>query len=690
MASSNTALNVSDLDFFSIKANLKEYLRSQKEFSDYDFEGSGMSVLLDILSYNTYYNSFYLNMTANESFLDTAQLRQNILSHAKAINYIPMSKQGARAKITVKVTPDPTEDQTQNYLVLDKYTQFVGSDKKGTKHPFVAINSNNATKIAGTFTFPNVVIKQGEVITMQFPVAANNYLRRYELPSANVDTTTLSVMVQESSSNTYTESYSLADDLTEIKANSKVFFVEENENLNYTVYFGDNVIGKKPKDGNIVIATYIDTVGSSANNIQNFAVVGPIGGKFKNDVRISTVQASYGGVDKESVDQIRFRAPYFYTAQNRAVTQNDYESLITRDYGNIESVSVWGGEKNDPVVYGKVYMSLKTRGYYRLTNLEKDIIKNDLINRRNVLTVIPEIVDPNYCFILIKGKVTYNPSLTNKSSGQLKDIVTQAILNYNEKELNTFKSTFKKSRLQYYIAECDPSINGSELDIYLEKRVEIDFNKNKKYTVSFDAPLQKGTISDKLYTFPEIVVDDAGKNRPVLLEEVPEAFTGIDGIDVITPGRNYDSIPAVTITGDGTGATAIAEVVNGRVVSVNITNRGSNYTQAVVSIVGVGTEATATPRLQSRFGTLRSYYYKSNGEKVIVSDDVGSIDYDKGKITIRDMIPLALVKNAYYDSNILSVDVLPNDDMIYPLRNRILSIDTNNSRSISIEMVAES
>ena len=684
MASSNTSLKVSDLDFFSIKNNLKEYLRSQKEFSDYDFDGSGMSVLLDILAYNTYYNSFYLNMAANEAFLDTAQLRHNILSHAKVINYVPMSKRAAEARINIKVTPDDSEDQDQTYLTLDKYTQFLGSDKKGNRLPFVTVNSNNATKISGSFTFPNVVIKQGEVITTQFAVDANNHLRRYELPSSNVDTSTVTVRVQESVSNTFTETYTLADDLTEITSNSRVFFIEENENLTYTLYFGDGIIGKKPANGNIIITSYIDTLGSMANNLKNFAIVGLVGDKFKNNITITTAQGASGGTEKETIDQIRFRAPNFYTSQNRAVTVNDYESLITHDYNNIESVSVWGGEDNDPIVYGKVYMSLKTKNYYTLTNLEKEIIKRDLI------TIIPEIVDPNYCYILLQGKITYNPNLTANTSGQLKDIVRSAILDYNEKELNTFKSTFKKSRLQFYIDTCESSITGSELDVYLQKQVPIEFNKAKRYEVTFDTPIQKGTIGDKLYTFPEIIVADVDRQRAVYLEEVPEAFTGIDGIDVITPGRNFDSIPTITINGDGSGATAEATVVNGRIVSIEVTNRGVNYNQATINIGGPGIEATAVARLESRFGRLRSYYYKSNGEKIIVNDNVGSIDYDKGKVIIENIVPLSLVKNSFYDSNILTVNVLPNNDMIYPLRNRILTIDPNINKSIAIDMVAES
>ncbi|NDB60591.1 hypothetical protein EB001_19410, partial [bacterium] len=452
MATSNNALKVADLDFFSIKNNLKNYLRSQSTFQDYDFEGSGMSVLLDILAYNTYYNAFYMNMAANEAFLDTAQIRNNIVSHAKMLNYVPMSKRGSEALVNVLVTPGPTENKDSQYIILDKWTNFTGAAVDGVNYPFVAIHSNTASKsVDGTYLFTNVTIKQGETITRQFLVEPSNSSRRFQIPSANVDTTTLTVTVQESNSNIQTTEYSLASDITEITSNSTVYFLEEDHDLNYTIYFGDNYIGKKPANGNIVIVTYLDTVGSRANSIARFSMTDGDGvSNLRSNVRVTVVSSAKGGTDKETEDQIRFRAPNFYTSQNRAVTSSDYETLITKDFNNIESVSVWGGEENDPPIYGKVFMSLKTKGYYTLTNLEKDTIKNTLIKKRNVITVEPEIVDPEYVFVQIRGTVRYNPNYTTKTQGQLVSLIKESVFNYSIKELYTFKSTFKLSKLQNY------------------------------------------------------------------------------------------------------------------------------------------------------------------------------------------------------------------------------------------------
>lgn len=697
MATANNALKVTELDFFSIKQNLKEFMKNQDTFSDYDFEGSGLSVLLDVLAYNTAYNAFYLNMVANESFLDTSQMRGNMLSHAKAINYVPQSAHGATAKVNLRVVPTQAQDPTNSiqHIVLERFTKFVGIDKDGVHRPFVAMHSNDAVKVAGAFNFANVVLKQGEVITLQFSADPANEQRRYEIPSANVDVDTIEVVVQESASNTWTEVYTQATDLTEIKSTSRVYFVEENENLNYTIYFGDNIIGKKPKNGSIISVTYLDTVGSRANNITKFNATDPIGPFIISTP--FTVQPSYGGTDKENLDQIRYRAPHFYTAQNRAVTENDYESLILRDYNNIEAVSVWGGETNDPPVYGKVFLSLKTKGYYTLTELEKEMIKNELIGNRNVMTIIPEIIDPNYCFIQIRGKVTYNPSLTTKTANELKQIVKQAILDYNASELNTFKSTFKKSRLQYYIDICDNSITGSDLQIFLQQRVPIEFNKVRKYTIDFGAPIRKGSLVDKLFSFPEMIVADIDQTlRAVYLEEIPSSFTGIDAVDIVDPGFGYDYVPEIIISGDGTDATAEAVVVNGRVVSINITNPGVNYTRATVSIIGGGGQgagkgvAKGTAVIAARHGTLRAYYYRTNGEKVVVLDKIGTVDYDTGRVVLNNITPLNNVENPFYDREILTISIPPESEIIPPLRNRILTIDALNAQSILIDMVPES
>lgn len=691
MQTSNTALRVTELDFYTIKENLKTFLRSQSEFQDFDFDGSGMSVLLDILAYNTHYMGYYLNMTGNEMFLDTAQLRASVLSHAKHIGYIPTSRRGAKANVNIRVTPTVIENNTATSLTLDRYTEFLGKDIDGINYTFVTQFSNTTTKTGNVFDFTGIKLIQGEVNTLQFVMNdVTNPNRRFDIPSQNVDTSTISITVQESSTNTSIEQYNLYTDITEVKANTPVFFIEEKEDSTYTFYFGDGIIGKKPKNGNIVICTYLDTAGSLANNISEFILNDTING-YSNNVAVTVANSSYGGTEKETIEQARFRAPYAYTTQNRAVTVNDYETLIKKDYPEVEAASVWGGEDNDPVVYGKVYLSLKTRGNYFLSNLDKENIKQSLIRNRNVLTIIPEIIDPSYTYVKIQGRVTYNPSLTPLTSGDLKNLVLASIQDYNDQELNTFRSIFRKSKLQYFIESSDKSITGSDIQIFLQKRQELELNETRNYDLKFELPIRKGDFNQKLSSFPQITVNDlSGIARNVFIEEVPQSFTGISSISIVNPGINYTSVPTVTITGDGIGATARAVIVNRKINRIEVTNAGIDYTRATVSITGGGgSEASAIARLENKLGTLRTYYFKPNGEKVIVNPTAGTINYDTGLVTIDSLTTSSVTLNDFYDENILTVNVPIGSEIISPVRNRILSIDFDDSSAIQIDMIAE-
>jgi hypothetical protein len=692
MATGNNTLQITDLDFNSIKNNLKNFLKNQSTFTDYDFEGSGMNVLLDLLAYNTYYNSYYMNMIANESFLDTAQLRQNILSHAKIINYVPQSRHGADAKVTINVTPSLTEDNVVSFIVMDRYTRLLGRDVDGVNYPFVTVNSNTAYKNAGSFIFPNVIIRQGEVMSHQFKMDANNTFRKFELPSANLDSTTIVVSVYESANSTSSEVYTQYQDLTEVRANSTVYFLEENDDLKYDIVFGDNVLGKRPANGSIIQVTYLDTVGVLGNNISQFAFVEPVAGLFRDNITIVASAPSAGGADKEDIELVRRRAPLAYTAQNRCITTNDYEAILTRDYPNIEAVSVWGGEDNDPIVYGKVYMSIKTKGYYTLTQLEKENIKDELIKKRNALTIVPEIIDPDFVFLLIRGTVSYTPSRTSKTEGQLQTAIREAIYKYANEELYTFKSTFKLAKLQAYIEAADPSINASDIKIFLQNRKKLKRRLNATYTVNFNAPIRKGDYLQKIFTYPEIrVLDSNSIERDVVFEETPESFTGIREVQIINAGINYTSGATITVTGDGAGAILQPVIVRGRVVSVEVINPGANYTRAFATLVDEdGSEAVLSVKLSTNFGTLRSYYFKENGEKIIVNPNAGEIDYTLGKITLNSLFPISVINNPFYDRDVLTINVVPNQNVIDPLRNRIVAIDTNNEQAIQLTLVPKS
>lgn len=686
----NTTLRVTELDFDSIKNNLKNFLRSQSQFSDFDFEGSGMNVLLDLLAYNTHYNAYYLNMIANEMFLDTSKIRQSTISHAKLINYVPESQHGAEARVNITVTPSTSEDQDTSSLTLNKYTRLIGTALDGINYPFVTINSNTSSKVDGSFNFANVIIKQGEVVTRQFLMSPTNTKRSFTIPSSNVDTSTLIVTVQESSSNTETHSYDLVEDLTEVTANSKVYFLEENEDGNYRIYFGDDVIGKKPKNDNIIICTYLDTVGSVANKINVFTLASNVG-PFNDNIITSSWGPSYSGSERESIEQVKFRAPYFYSTQNRAVTVNDYETLITKDYPNIDSATVWGGEENDPPIYGKVFLSLKPKDNYFLTNLEKESIKTSLVENRNVLTVTPEIVDPEYTYVLVRGTVNYDPTLTSMTADQIKTFVVAAIEDYRDQNLGSFKEVFQKSKLQKYIEDAEKSITSSDIKILLQKRIPLTLNQIKNYNIEFEIPIRKGDFSNSLYSFPSITVLDVNfVERKIFFEEVPSINSGIDSVEITNGGINYSTVPIVTITGDGTGATAVARIYGGRVVGIDITNKGINYSRASVAISGEsGTGVYVKPILESRISTLRTYYIKENGEKSFVNLNAGTIDYESGKIVLQSLIPTAVESNDYYEINELTINIPTDKEIVISQRNKIVDLDINDPFAVQIQVVPE-
>jgi hypothetical protein len=335
---------------------------------------------------------------------------------------------------------------------------------------------------------------------------------------------------------------------------------------------------------------------------------------------------------------------------------------------------------------------LKTRDNYELTNLEKENIKNALIRTRNVLTVIPEIVDPDYEYILVRGQVTYNPSLTSLDANQIKVLVRNAILEYGETELNLFNSTFRKSKLQNYIETAEKSITGSDISIILQKRVLLTpDNTSRNYFIPFNTKLRKGDYINKLYSYPPIEVYDLESAlRQVYFEEIPNSFTGVDSISVVNSGRGFTSQPTITITGDGLGATAEAVIVNGKIDSIRMITKGSNYTRATVSITdGGGTEATATAVLEAKLGELRTYYYKTNGEKVIVDSAAGTINYDTGVVSLTELQTTDIIANDFYDTNILTINVPSDKEIIFPMRNRILTIDENDASAIQIDMVSE-
>ena len=675
-------LRVTELDFDSIKQNLKTFLNQQSEFSDYDFEGSGLSVLLDILAYNTHYQAYYLNMVANEAFMDTALLRDSVISHAKVLGYIPYSRKASVA--TINFTAN-TGSNAASTLTIPKGFRFLSNEIDGVSYGFVTLTEVTVTKANNDFTFFNLPIYEGQLTSYSYNHnQATNPKQVFTLPDTNIDTSTISVVVQPSSSNTQTSVYSFAPDASITSSQSEVFYLQENKGQQYQIYFGDDVIGKKIPDGSIVNITYLVTNGDAANKANNFVATGTLTDSLLNsqsDFIINPVSAAAGGSERESVDNIKLAAPLQYTTQNRLVTFADYESYIQKNYSSVDSVSVWGGEDESPPKFGIVYVALKPKTDYYLSDTEKQKIIDDIIKPKAIVAIQTVIRDPEFLYLLISSTVTYNPIKTSLTTDQLRTSIRNSILTYKLNNLDKFGSQLILSKVQDAIDSVDTnSILGSSVSIRLQKRFTPSLNSSKPYKINFNVPLRRGTIGNKLTSTSFTVTDSQGVNREVQFDEVPQSFSGVSSISVINPGAGFTSPPTITIDGDGTGANAAATIVNGQIKSIEILSRGIDYTRATVTITGGGGYgATALANIDGRVGTIRTVYYDSFSQRQIVDQNAGDIDYDTGTITISDI----LIKDVQSVGGDIRLSIESERGIINTQKNTIITIDEEDPTSIS-------
>lgn len=673
-------LKVTDLDFDTIKTNLKSFLQQQSEFTDYDFEGAGLNVLLDILAYNTHYNAYYMNMIANESFMDTAQLRQSVVSHAKTLGYTPKSSSAAKAVINATVE---TFDSSPGQITIPRGYIFRSNVIDNKFYNFVVLDDVTVTKAGTKYYFENLEIFEGELVSFSFVQNdLSNPKQVFALPSNAIDTTSVKVIVTDNIGSTQTTVYSKVTSVLEIDANSEVFFINENAEGNYQINFGDGVVGKKIPDGATVTVSYLITNADAANFLNNFSISAAISGF--SSVEIDTIEVAAGGAPKETVDNIKFNSTSQFATQNRLITYKDYETYILQNYNKIDSISVWGGEDNDPPVYGKVFVSLKPKTDYYISNSEKQRIIDDIIKPVSIVAVLAEIVDPEYLYILTEAEVQYDKTKTVSTPESLKTSIRNAIISYKNTNLNKFGSKLVNSKLERAIDSVDlNSIVGSDATFRLEKRFEPVLNTIKTYNIRFNAPLHRGTITNKLTSTEFTVLDSAGVVREVQFEEIPQSFSGISSIAIKNPGYGYLTSPTVTITGDGFGAQAEAIIVNGKIESINIINRGIDYTRAIVTISGgsgVGGEATA--EIDSRIGSLRTIYFDTNAEKQIVDSNAGTINYDTGEITISDVSILTVSSS----DGLIRLNIESQNGIIESIRNTIITIDENDPSSIVVNL----
>ena len=608
-------VNFTNLDFDQIKTSLTDYLRENSEFTDYDFEGSNLSNIIDVLAYNTYINSYNANMVSNEVFIDSATLRENVVALARNIGYTPRSRTAAKAIISffVDTTGFTTKPVT---LTLKKGIVATSSAVFGSESYSFCIPSDVTVPVVdGIATFNNVTIFEGTFLTSNFTVSSQTPAppSRYTLDNANIDTSTLEVTVRQTESSTSAKKYVFSDTLIEVTSSSCVYFIQEVEDQRYELIFGDGVFGEKLKSQNYIEVSYITSSGEEANGISSFTFNGRIVDNNNNLVStgislLSSVSESVGGKEIESIDSVKRFAPKIYSTFNRAVTAGDYEALIPKIYPETESVSVFGGEELTPPQFGKVFITIKP--FYG--PFVPDSIKNNLktlLKKYSVAGIVCEIQDLKYLYIEVDANVYYNPNLAQNSSA-VKTVVINNINDYsNSTELNKYGARFKYSKFQTIIDNSHQSITSNITKIEIRRDMQPRLNQRAEYELCFGNPLYI-------------------KNN--------------NGYNIKSSGFNIFGMADTVFLSD-------------------------------------------KPNANRRTGKLFLFKLQSRTGPVVVSNNVGTIDYEKGEIMI-DVINITGTSKKVQDIPIIEVSACPESNDVIGLQDLYLQLDSSNS---TVDMVSD-
>lgn len=481
----NSSIVLTNVDFDTIKSTFKSYLQSQERFNDYDFDGSNISVLLDVLAYNTFHNAFYLNMIGNEMFLDSAQLRDSVVSHAKELNYVPQSFRSAQANVNISIV---SSDITKRSIVIPKGTTFTSRllDRNYTfaVDENIVVSDYVITGNINTFTGKNITLYEGFYVN-------DTYTYTYGTPTKliisnkNVDVSSLSVTVVEDAGSS-TLVYKRATSMFDLDKDSQVFFVQGAESDSYEIVFGDGVTGRRPKNNSIISIEYRVSNGELPNGCNRFVPDAAIQGE--TSITITTNSAAAGGNVYESTESIKYNAPRHFTSQERAVTTEDYETLLKLNFPEINTVTAYGGEDLDPPQFGKVYVSVDLKEVDALPDIKK-LEYYRFLKPRSPVSIDPVFVDPEYTYLGVTSKVNYNVNITSLTADDIKTIVGSAILLYAENTLNNFNRTFRYSKLIQAIDSSQVSVISNETDITVIKIVTPEIGKFLTFDVSYNIPL---------------------------------------------------------------------------------------------------------------------------------------------------------------------------------------------------------
>tara|TARA_X000001388_G_scaffold71995_1_gene62251 strand:- start:7692 stop:9695 length:2004 start_codon:yes stop_codon:yes gene_type:complete len=608
-------VNFTDLDFDQIKTSLTDYLRENSDFTDYDFEGSNLSNIIDVLAYNTYISSYNANMISNEVFIDSATLRENVVALARNIGYTPRSRTAAKAIISffVNTTGFTTKPVT---LTLKKGIVTTSSSVFGSESYSFCIPSDITVPVVdGIATFSNVTIYEGSYLTSNFTVSSETPAppSRYTLENPNIDTSTLEVTVRDTESSTSSKKYVFSDTLIEVTSSSRVYFIQEVEDQRYELIFGDGVFGEKLKSLNYIEVSYITSNGEAANGVSSFSFNGRIVDNNNNLVStgislLSTVNESIGGKEIESVDSVKRFAPKIYSTYNRAVTAGDYEALIPKIYPETESVSVFGGEELSPPQYGKVFITIKPfYGPYVPDSIKNNL--NTLLRKYSVAGIVTEIQDLKYLFIEVDVNAYYNPSLASDANA-VKTVVMDNINKYSDStEMNKYGAKFKYSKFQGIIDNSNQSITSNITKIEIRRDMQPRLGQRVEYELCFGNPFYI-------------------KNN--------------NGYNVKSSGFNVFGVADTLYMSD-------------------------------------------KPNANRRTGKLFLFKLQSKSGPVVVSNNVGTIDYEKGEIML-DAVNITGTSKKVQDVSIIEVSACPESNDVIGLQDLYLQLDNSNS---TVDMVSD-
>ena len=615
-------VNFTNLDFEDVKTTLKEYLKSNSNFTDYDFEGSNLSSILDVLAYNTYITSYNANMVANEVFIDTATLRENVIALARNIGYTPRSRKAATSSIsffvdTTNITPRPASLTLRRGTVVTSSGSF-----GGTGGAFCILDDITVPVINNIASFNNITIFEGTVLQKNFTYSDRNPQQKFVLPNIGVDTDLIRVSVKNNSSSTASVKYSLQDSLFNIGSESKVYFLQEVADERYEIFFGDGVFGQKLEDSNYITVNYLTSHGDSGNGFSQFSFNGRItyvrdGSEYVVSEGISLVTPDYssrGGSSIEAVESVRKYAPKIYATQNRAVTADDYETLVpSKIYPDTESISVFGGEDLIPPQYGKVFISIKPKFGDFLPNLIKDNIKLKL-KKYAVAGIVPEILDLKYLFIEISSRVYYNTNLAPSAADVSTTVSNNAAKYSDSTELNKYGARFKYSKFLKILDDSHESVTSNITVVKIRRDLRIVPNTIAEYQIGFGNQFYAGRADG--YNIRSSAFRVAGINENVYVSDIPNTNRDTGSLFFFTLPNVGSQNPSVIRTNVGS-----IDYVNG-IITLNAVNIIAGMEKDGQQTV----EIEATPLSNDVVG-LQDLYLQldtSNSTFEMVSDEIAS------------------------------------------------------------------